>query len=108
MILKLFTNSDRNSYGKIEKFSYHLVFHPVCKGQIISKANYAVLNSSKKRTKLTTLSIYFTEDSEFPSFFGRIEETINCFRDLLTFSTQERNTDSPEPSTVFFFNTLDN
>ena len=26
------------------------------------------------------------QDSEFRSFFERIEETINCFRDLLTFS----------------------
>ena len=25
------------------------------------------------------------QDSEFRSFFGRIEETIICFRDLLTF-----------------------
>ena len=25
------------------------------------------------------------QDSEFHLFFGRIEETINCFRDLLTF-----------------------
>ena len=32
------------------------------------------------------LSIFFTQDSEFRSFFGRIDETINCFRDLLTFS----------------------
>ena len=24
------------------------------------------------------------QDSEFRSFFGRIEDTINCFRDLLT------------------------
>ena len=37
-------------------------------------------------SKLTTLSIFFTQDSEFCSFFGRIEETIICFRDLLTFS----------------------
>ena len=27
-----------------------------------------------------------TQDSEFCSFFGRIEETIVCFRDCLTFS----------------------
>ena len=26
------------------------------------------------------------QDSEFCSFFGRIKETINCFRDLLTFN----------------------
>ena len=55
------------------------------KGQYISKAIYGLLNSSRRRTKLTILSIFFTQDSEFRSFFGRIEETINCFRDLLTF-----------------------
>ena len=26
------------------------------------------------------------QESEFRSFFGRIEDTMNCFRDLLTFS----------------------
>ena len=57
------------------------------KGQTISKANYGVLNSPKKRTKLTILSKEEAQDSEFRSFFGRIEDTINCFRDLLTFST---------------------
>ena len=62
----------------------------VTKGQKISKANYGVLNSSKKRTILTKYPELSREDaqySEFRSFFGRIEETINCFRDLLTFST---------------------
>jgi hypothetical protein len=42
--------------------------------------------SQKNRTKLTILSILLTQDSEFRLFFGRIQETINCFRDLLTFS----------------------
>ena len=40
----------------------------------------------KKRTKLTILSIFSTEDSELCSFFGRIEETIMYFRDYLTFN----------------------
>ena len=57
------------------------------KGEIISKANYGFLNSTKKRTKLTILSKEEAQDSEFRSFFWRIEETINCFRDLLTFSS---------------------
>ena len=55
------------------------------KGQTISKANYGVLISSKKRTKLIILTREDAQDSEFRSFFGRIEETIYCFRDLLTF-----------------------
>ena len=39
----------------------------------------------KKRTELTFLSIEDAQDSEFSWFFGRIEEAINCFQDLLTF-----------------------
>ena len=57
------------------------------KGQTISKANYGFLNSSKKRTKLTILSKEDAKDSEFCSFFGRNEDTINRFRDLLTFKS---------------------
>ena len=33
--------------------------------------------------KLTILSKKEAQDSEFRSFFGRIEDTINCIRDLL-------------------------
>ena len=39
----------------------------------------------KKRTKLTILSMFFDQYSEFCSFFGKIEETIICFQDCLTF-----------------------
>jgi hypothetical protein len=38
----------------------------------------------KKRTKLTILS-------SFVRFFGRIEETKICFRDLLTFSKKKKD-----------------
>jgi hypothetical protein len=51
------------------------------KGQTISKENYGVLNSFKKRTKLTILSKEDPQNSEFHSFLERIEDTINCFRD---------------------------
>ena len=37
------------------------------------------LNSPKKRTKLTILSKEEAQDSEFRSFFGRIEMNLNCF-----------------------------
>ena len=40
----------------------------------------------KNRTKLTILSKEDAQNNEFCSFFGRIHETITCFRDLLTFS----------------------
>ena len=55
------------------------------KGQTIPKTNFGFLNSSNKRTKLTILNDD-AQDSEFRSLFGRIEDTINCFRDLLTFT----------------------
>ena len=41
--------------------------------------------------KLTIPSIFFTQDSEFRSFFGRIEKTIIFFRDCLIFRGQGRN-----------------
>ena len=52
-----------------------------------SQKKYGVLDSSKKWTKLTILSTEVAQDSEFCSFFGRIQDAIICFRDLLTFST---------------------
>ena len=36
--------------------------------------------------KLTILSKEDPQDREIRSFFGRIEDTISCFQDLLTFS----------------------
>ena len=55
------------------------------KGQLIFKSIHGLLDSPEKRKKLTILSIEDAQDNGFRSFFGRIEETINCFRDLLTF-----------------------
>ena len=55
------------------------------KGQTISKENYDIINCFKKRTKLTIQSKEDPQESEFRSFFGRIEDTINCFCDLMTF-----------------------
>ena len=49
----------------------------------------------KKQTKLTILSkehaLEQCQDSEFHGVFGRIEETINCFQDLLTFRSNYRD-----------------
>ena len=47
------------------------------------KAFYDLLDSLKNEQ--SSLS-FFTQDKEFRSFIGRIQETINCFWDLLTFS----------------------
>ena len=41
----------------------------------------------KKWTKLTILSKEDGQDSKIGSFFGRSFDIINCFRDLLTFSS---------------------
>ena len=43
----------------------------------------------RKRTKLTSPSNEDSQISELYSFFGRIEETINFFRDLLNFKVQQ-------------------
>ena len=43
------------------------------------------IGPSKKRTKLTILSTFSTQDSEFRSFFRRIQDATICFRNLLTF-----------------------
>ena len=55
------------------------------KGQIISKANYGILNSSKKRTNkfvFTTMRLVFVR------FLEEIEDTKKTFRNYLTFSRQ--------------------
>jgi hypothetical protein len=49
-----------------------------------SRKEYGVLDSSKKRTKLTILSTEGAQDSEFRSFFGRIQDAIICLRDLVS------------------------
>ena len=55
----------------------------------VSKPRKQLIVSSilpKKRTILTILSREDAKDSEFRSFLGRIEETIICSQDLLTFN----------------------
>ena len=49
------------------------------KGQTISKANYGVLSSSKKQTKLTVLSIFFTQDCEFDGFLVELRKSLFAF-----------------------------
>ena len=60
----------------------------ITKGETISKASNNFLNSPKTWTKLTILSKEEAQVSELRSFFGRIDDTINCFRDLLTFGKE--------------------
>jgi hypothetical protein len=50
---------------------------------------FSILPKNKKKTHYPEPLFLFhryTQGSEFCSFFGRIEKTINCFQDLLTFS----------------------
>ena len=55
----------------------------------VSKPRKQLMVSSilpKKGTILTILSREDAQDSEFCQFLGRIEETIICIQDLLTFT----------------------
>ena len=52
------------------------------KGQIISKANYGILNSSKKRTNKV---VFTTMRLVFVRFLEEIEDTKKTFRNYLTF-----------------------
>ena len=61
----------------------------VSKGQKISRAIDGVLNFSKNKQKITILSILSFRNTQelrivifFWVFFGRIEDTMICFRDL--------------------------
>ena len=54
------------------------------KGQLISKGLFAILNSSKKRTKKIDFTTLIPQVELF-SFSEGIEETIDCSQDLLTF-----------------------
>ena len=67
------------------------------------KANCGVLNTRKKRTKMTILSKEEAQYGQFRSFFGRIEDSINSFQGLLTFSVLQIRTTSNQPC---FYNML--
>ena len=60
-----------------------------------SQSKYGILDSPKKRTKHTILSTEVAQDTEFHSFLGTIDDTIICFRDLLTFTRPSRFLDLP-------------
>ena len=47
------------------------------------KKSVITLHFQKKNTILSIFSIENTEDSDFCSFLGRMEDTIICFRDCL-------------------------
>ena len=48
---------------------------------------YSILPKNERNSLI--LSREDAQDNEFCSFFGRIEETINCFLDLLTFNGRD-------------------
>ena len=87
---KLFDrNCENRTLAQLNLSGYNTIWHST-RDQTISKESYGVLNSSNKWTKiLSWVSRENGQDSEFRSFFGRIEAIINCFRDLLTFICSE-------------------
>ena len=44
------------------------------------------VSKSRKQFRVSLILPNDVQNSEFRSFFGRIKEIINCFRDLLTFN----------------------
>ena len=55
----------------------------------VSKSQKGIMVSSilpKNKWKVSALVLWYLRSNCFCSFFGRIEDTINCFRDLLTFN----------------------
>ena len=68
---------------------YFLNFYNCTKGQKILKAIYDILNSPKNewKNKKNQPNITMIPQVNFFLFvFGRIEDTIICFRDLMTFN----------------------
>ena len=57
----------------------------ITKGQLISKCLFGIFNSLQKGTKNSILLLWYLKSNCFRLFFGRIEETINWFRELLIF-----------------------
>ena len=59
---------------------------------ILSKINSNILNDKSRNLKVRKswkqimLSSILPKNERYSSVFGRIEDTINCFRDLLTFN----------------------
>jgi hypothetical protein len=71
----------------------HNTFQNICEQLKVRQSRNQIMVSSilqKNEQKITILSISCREDdqdSDFLFCFGRIEDTINCFRDFLTFRT---------------------
>ena len=70
-------------------FSQYQIFSRP-KGQKFLKAIYGIPNSPKKRTKkmkeLNLKVLWYPRSKIVCTFFGRIEDTIICFQDFLTFN----------------------
>ena len=76
-------------YSVFQDSNPHPIIYPVAGLLKVSKSRKQLKVSwilPKKQMKLTILSKEDAQYNEFRLFFGRIHETITCFRDLLTFS----------------------
>ena len=72
--------------------SRHKSIHYNCRHLKVRKTKKQILPKKKERKKvdLRYCSTCSTLGRLFRSFFGRIEGTINCFRDFLTFSSSRK------------------
>ena len=81
----------RKLYEQVKNTLGRQIFHDFCplppdrgiffttKGQLISKYLFGIFNSPKKRTKNSTLLLWYLKSNSFCSFFGRIEDTKKTF-----------------------------
>ena len=95
-ILNLVSRISTNLLNQSEKvLCVCLFFCLLAKGQIISKAIFVLSNFSKKTNEndLTSyfIVLWYNKSNQFRSFFGRIQDTIICFRDYLTFRISEEH-----------------
>ena len=69
-------------------YVFYSKINSIPKDQLILKGLFGVFNSSKKRMKNFCPSSLGQKSKLSSSFFGRIEDTKESFRNLLTFKGQ--------------------
>ena len=87
------TNENYGTFNRKHRVSYFDLSYVLLghndKGQTISKANYAIFLQNEHRLSFCiNLEVVILEVEIQRSFFGRIHDNIDCFRDLLTFSVE--------------------
>ena len=96
VLAPIYPHSTSRSGPNLSRFLVHLrivddrIFSSLAKGQLISKGNFGVFNSSKKPTWKFKFLPYPTRAEIFRSFFGRIENTKIFFWKYLTFRNETK------------------